>query len=192
MQTQQGKESNVSEDLHGFSRVCFPQPILASNILCKNKSPGELTYGERLPLKQYFRLVRPEPTAGFLSTGLSVSLLAHMYTHLRSLGILIENRCHYPQCQPRGTHGIFFISTPGNYGFPFAPPPSAPLSSSTSCPPVHLESLPWFRLGQPCAFIVVVVIVNIQQFQCWGKKERKKKRRERKKGTTTTPKENMF
>lgn len=85
----------------------------------------------------------------------------------------------------------FLLSTPGNYSFSSSPLTLLSPSFSTLYLPLHLYNLPWFRLGQPCAFIVVVII-NIQCFQCWKKNFKTRKRREKKKGTTTTPKENMF
>lgn len=55
MRTWQEKNSNGSGGPCGFSRACFPQPILACNILCKNKLAGDLTHGKRPPLRAAFQ-----------------------------------------------------------------------------------------------------------------------------------------
>lgn len=55
MRTWQEKNSNGSGGPCGFSRACFPQPILACNILCKNKLAADLTHGKRPPLRAAFQ-----------------------------------------------------------------------------------------------------------------------------------------
>lgn len=64
--------------------------------------------------------------------------------------------------------------------FFFRPPSLCPTLFLHSLPPTTFIKSPRFRLGQPCAFVVVVCIVNIQMLPMLEKKKERKKEKRKK------------
>lgn len=94
MRTWQEKDSNGSGGPCGFSWACFPQPILACNILRKNKLAADLAHGERQPRRVAFQTSEPGatsrlPEAQSLGVSLHVHMHTHVYTQQHTLGVLI-------------------------------------------------------------------------------------------------------
>lgn len=144
MRTWQEKDSNGSGGPCGFSWACFPQPILACNILRKNKLAADLTHGKRPPLRAAFQSSEAGATRRLPEAqSLGVSLHTHVYTHVHthSTPELFTPEQMLLPTMPATCHAWHFLLLSSWQLCPFFSLPLSPTLSSHPFHPLHVQIL---------------------------------------------------